>query len=108
MARVARRRFDDRATGAQQAAPLRVLDHPDADPVLHGAAGVQHLELRQDRRLEAARHGVQPDERRVAERVQEGVHHHPIATRAPSGMVHIVPRRRDIASRVHGPRGTGR
>ena len=47
--RVAGGRLDDRAARTQQAPALGVLDHPDPDPVLHRAARVQHLELREDR-----------------------------------------------------------
>ncbi len=46
-ARVARRRLDDRAARAQTAVLLRRLDHREPDTVLHRAAGVQILELRQ-------------------------------------------------------------
>ena len=75
---VARGRLDDRAARAEQAAPLGVFDHPDPDPILDRAAGVEHLELREDRRREAAADRVQPDQGRVAHRVQEGFQHlHP-------------------------------
>ena len=46
-ARVSRRRLDDRASRAQPPVLLRRLDHGVPDPVLHRAAGVQVLELRQ-------------------------------------------------------------
>ena len=73
-----RRGLHDRAAGLQQAVPFGGLDHPDADPILHGPARVQHLELGQDGRPDASGDRVQPDERRVAHRVQERVEHlHP-------------------------------
>ena len=42
---VARGRFDDRPAGLELAGSLGRLDHPEADPVLHAAAGIEHLEL---------------------------------------------------------------
>ena len=90
VAGVARRRLDDRPTRAQEPLAFGGLDHPQADPVLHAPAGVQHLELGQDRRPDASRDLVEPDQRRVAHRVQERVeylHARPLWRRDP-----IVPR----------------
>ena len=44
---VARRRLDDRAAGLELAALLGGLDHPQRDPVLDRAAGVEVLDLGQ-------------------------------------------------------------
>jgi hypothetical protein len=62
---VAARRLDDGAAGLQQTAPLRVLDHPQADAVLDRAAGVEMLELASERRLQASPDTRESDQRRV-------------------------------------------
>src|SRR5207244_12481683 len=49
MAGVARGRLDDRAAGLELAGPFGLLDHGQPDAVLDAAAGVQLLELGQDR-----------------------------------------------------------
>src|SRR5262249_34863446 len=48
------------------------LDHREPDPVLDGTAGIQVLELREQRRLDAAAEGVQADDRRVADELEDG------------------------------------
>ena len=73
---VPRGRLDDRAAGLEQARPLGRLDHRQADPVLHRAARVEHLQLRQQERLTVDRGDVadepaDPDERRVADQVED-------------------------------------
>ena len=52
-ARVARRRLDDRAARLQRARLLGGVDHAHGDPVLHRAARVQVLDLREHRRRDA-------------------------------------------------------
>ena len=75
---VARRRLDDRAARPQQPVALRRLDHREADPVLHRAAGAQHLELGEHERLvlegaDAPGQAADPDERRLADEVEDGL-----------------------------------
>ena len=75
---VARRRLDDRAAGLELAGRLGRLDHPGGDAVLHGAAGVEVLDLREDHRTgrgarEIVEGAGQPQERGVADEVQERV-----------------------------------
>ncbi len=57
--------FDDGAAGLQQAAFFGVVDHGDADAVFHRATGIQHLGLDPDLRLQALRHAIHPNQRRV-------------------------------------------
>ena len=82
VAGVARRRLDDRAARLEQAGALGRLDHRQADPVLDRAARVERLELGEDERLvleaaEVAGDAGQPDERRVADEIEDrfGVPH---------------------------------
>ena len=56
VARVAGGRFHDRAAGTETALAFGRLEHADPDPVLHGSARVEHLELGEDR--QAARRGT--------------------------------------------------
>ena len=51
---------------------LGALDHREADAVLHGAAGVQVLELREQLRLHAAADSVEPHDRRVPDELEDG------------------------------------
>lgn len=51
-ARVAARRLDDRAAGLQLTALFGGLDHAQGDPVLDRPAGVEVLDLGQNRRLD--------------------------------------------------------
>ena len=67
---VARGALDDRAAPLEPAVALRSLHHGESDAVLHAAAGIEVLELGQDRRGAVARHFSQPNERRVADRLQ--------------------------------------
>ena len=78
MAGVARGRLDDRPAGLEQAGPLGRFDHGEADAILHGAARVEHLELREEERLavlgpEVAGHPPDADERRVPDEVEDGL-----------------------------------
>ena len=78
---VAGGRLDDRAARLQLAGGLGGLDHPGRDAVLHGAAGVEVLDLREHQRaaspppsrrsVERAR--AEPQQRGVADQVQERV-----------------------------------
>ncbi len=60
--------LDDRAARLEPPLALGLLDHADADPVLDRTARVEHLQLRRDRRADAVGHGVEPHQRRVAQR----------------------------------------
>jgi len=76
---VARGRLDDRAARLERAGGLRGLDHAGGDAVLHRPAGVEVLDLGEHQRAvgRAAREvegPAQPDERSVADEVEEGVH----------------------------------
>jgi hypothetical protein len=65
---VAAGRLDDhRRPRLDSPLALGGIDHRGADPVLHGAARVQVLELRDDLGAEALPHPPQRDERRVAD-----------------------------------------
>ena len=82
VAGVAAGRFDDRAARLEQAVTLGRLDHGQADAVLHRAAGVEQLELRQDERLallraQIARDAAEPNQGRVAHQIEDrlGVFH---------------------------------
>ena len=88
VAGVAGRGLDDGPAGPQEAGPLGRLDHRQADAVLHGAARVEHLQLGQEQRpaldrSEVAGQARDPDERRVADEVDDrfGVLHRPEHTR---------------------------
>ena len=70
---VAGGRLDDRAAGLELAGGLRGLDHPDRDPVLHRAAGVEVLDLGEHQRPGAVGGLGQPDQWGVADEVQERV-----------------------------------
>jgi hypothetical protein len=67
------RPLDDRAAGLQRAAPLRGFDDGEADAVLHRAARVHLFGLREDRRPDAARDAVQPDQRGLADGLEDAV-----------------------------------
>ena len=74
--RVAGRGLDDGPAGPQEAGLLGGLDHRQADPVLDGAARVEHLQLGQQQRppaggTEAARQARDLHERRVADEVED-------------------------------------
>ena len=68
---VARRRLDDRAARPELPVALGRLDHRQPDPVLVRAARVHELELREDPAGNAPRDPVEPDDRRVADQVED-------------------------------------
>ncbi len=68
---VAGGRLDDRSARLQLPVALGGLDHREADPVLHRAAGVEELELREDPRAARRRQAVEPDDRRAADEVED-------------------------------------
>ena len=70
---VARRRLDDRAAGLQPPVALGGLDQRDRDAVLDRAARVERLELGDQPRAHPGTDSRQPDERRVADRVEDRV-----------------------------------
>ena len=69
---VAARGLDDQAAGLEPPLPFGGLDHRETDAVLDRAAGVEELRLRPHRRFHARRHPVQPDQRRPADRLEDG------------------------------------
>ncbi len=73
---VAGGRFHDRAARKQLAGLLGRLDHPERDPVLHRAAGVEVLHLGEHQRgvLAGGHHVVQPHQRSVADKIEQRVH----------------------------------
>ena len=77
---VARGRLDDGAARLELAGGLGRLDHPGGDPVLHGAAGVEVLDLAEHQRAALAHFELgrqragEPQQRGVADQVQERVH----------------------------------
>jgi trehalose 6-phosphate synthase len=68
---VARRRLDDGATGLELAGRLGRLDHAQGDPVLHRPSRVHVLDLGQHHRRGAVECLRQPQQRGVADQVQE-------------------------------------
>ena len=70
-ARVPRGRLDDRAARLQQPVALGRLDHRQADPVLDRAAGVQVLELGEDRAGHVAGDAIEPDDRGAADELED-------------------------------------
>src|ERR1039458_9789560 len=72
-ARVPGRGLDDRSARPEEALLLRVADHPNADAVLHRAAGVQELALCEDFGGAVPRKARQPDHRRVPNEIQRGI-----------------------------------
>ena len=52
---------------------LRLLDHPPADAVLDGPAGVHELALREDLAAGGAADATEADHRRRADRLEDGV-----------------------------------
>ena len=69
---VAGRRLDDRAAGPKLPVPLGGLDHREPDAILVGAAGIEELELREQRRRHVGAEPVEPHDRRRADEVEEG------------------------------------
>ena len=70
---VAAGRLDDGAAGLQGAGPLGLFDHGQRDPVLHRPAGVQVFHLGDHLRSQVRGHPGQPDERGVADHVDQRV-----------------------------------
>ena len=71
---VARRAFDDGAAGLELAAALGVFDHPHGHPVLDRVAGIEGLDLGEDRRVRyAAGDAVDAHQGRIADGVEDGV-----------------------------------
>ena len=64
--------LDDRAARFQLSLPLGSLDHRDPDPVLHGPAGVEVLELGDDGARVLGNQPLEADERGVADEVEDG------------------------------------
>ena len=78
VAGVAGCRLDYRSAGLQEPGSLCCLDHRQPDPVLHRTAGIHGLELAEDQRLclnrtEIARDAGEPDERRPADEIEDGL-----------------------------------
>jgi hypothetical protein len=69
---VPRGRLHDGAARTEPSVPLGGLDHREADAVLHGAAGVQVLELREELSGNVAREALQPHDRRVPHELEDG------------------------------------
>jgi hypothetical protein len=51
---------------------LGLLDHREADPVLHGSTRIEVLELGEDPRVTGRREPVEPDDRRAPDEVEDG------------------------------------
>ena len=68
---VARGRLDDRPARLQLSLALGRFDHRQADAILHGAAGVQVLELRENLRAAARAQLVEADDRRRADELED-------------------------------------
>ena len=58
--------FDDGAAGLQQAALFRIVDHGDADAILHRSAGIDVVGFDVDLRLQALVDAIQPHQRSAA------------------------------------------
>ena len=109
VAGVAGRRLDDGPAGLEQARALGGLDHRQPDPVLHRAARVEHLELREQQRPavlgpEVAGQPRDADQRRVAHEVEDrvGVVHRPRGYRRR--MRPLAEQRREAAARLAAAR----
>src|SRR5919108_588406 len=63
--------LDDRAARPELPLALRGLDHRQADPIPDGAAGIQVLELREQRRLDARAQLLEADDRGRAHEVED-------------------------------------
>jgi hypothetical protein len=68
--------FDDDAAGPEQAAPLRVADDEQAGAVLHRLAGIHEFGLAENLAAGFLGSAAQPDQRRVADRIDDRTHHH--------------------------------
>ena len=71
-ARVAGRRLHDRPAGLELSVALCRLEHREPDAVLHRAAGVQVLELRELGAARLATDLLEADDRRVADELERG------------------------------------
>ncbi len=104
--RVAAGRLHDGATGLEGSALLGGLDHPYGDPVLHGSAGIEVLDLRKDGGLQAFGHTVELHQRGVADEADHRVVelHHVLqggdSTGSPGGTARVC--RKGLADRVYG------
>ena len=58
--------FDNRAARFQDAAALGIVNHPFADAVFHGAAGIHVVGLHVNFGVDAFREAIEPDEGRAA------------------------------------------
>ena len=58
--------FNNRAARLQDAAALGIVNHPFADAIFHGAAGIHVIGLHVDFGLEAFREAIEPNEGRAA------------------------------------------
>src|SRR5205807_3743445 len=67
--------FDYGAARPQPAAPLRLSDHGDGNPVFNAAARVGRLDFDADGRLQAFRDAPQPNQRRATDGLEDGVLH---------------------------------
>src|SRR5439155_23712533 len=63
--------LDDGATGLEQPGLLRSFDHPKADPILDASARIEHLELGEDGGPDPSGDVPQPDQRGLADGVEE-------------------------------------
>ena len=103
---VAGRGLDDRPAGPQPAVALGGLDHRQADPILHGAAGVQVLELGEELAGNVAAEALEPDDRRLPDEVEDRrvlpAAHRPEAYRpaSPIGATRSVGSRNGIRGRA--------
>jgi hypothetical protein len=55
----------------QRTGALRRFNHTQRDPVLHAAAGIEVLDLCQDQRFDLPGHRVQPDQRGIADQIDD-------------------------------------
>jgi hypothetical protein len=69
-ARVPRGRLHDRPAGPQPTVPLGGLDHGEPDAVLHGAAGIQVLELREELPGNVAGEPLEAHDRRAPDELE--------------------------------------
>ena len=69
---VSRGRLDDRPARAQPPVLLGRLDHREPDAVLHRAAGVQVLELREELSRDVTTQPREPHDRRVPDELEHG------------------------------------
>src|SRR5690348_17029761 len=70
---VAARTFHDRPAGLELPLAFGLLDDGQADAVLHRATGIEELRLAVHGRADAARHAMQANEWRPADRLEDGV-----------------------------------